>query len=253
MKNFQKPDFAPKPFVWNDTASTIDVLKTIPYLPGRTPSRGITQEEADRLLEWVVSGAAEFMERLTPRNGKDMTAYLTGKCSFCNMMIRDLTQDLGDKQLQQFDTTRLTGTYHYASLLHLPVQDANDPQSITWKHYLIDPTLRQFFIPDNKLVPRMAEGEAGKIFTTALLKNGHAELTEETAKIYFEALKAPGFDPLQQGHTAIPPLLNEHGNSYLKLLNTDHPSVQFMEKPGWVRQSLQTQGGWDKSWEPSGR
>ena len=183
---FAIPDFQTKPFVWDETQSVIASLQAIPYDESAPPKAGISPQEGEQLLNWMMAGTTGMLERLFPRRNRDWTEYCKAKCVIANAIEHDLAQDLPENYIHSFNMQHLSGTPHAAMILRLPVETSVGTWE--WKHYLLDPTLAQF--ADTRCA-RLLATPAGAEFGTQLLTHGYAELTEAAAACYIDAFIPP--------------------------------------------------------------
>jgi len=160
---------------------------------------GISLEEANIILNWVIQNARKSLSKHNAQFTKIdfLDAPLTGVCGYAQSLTLlpfiELNLEITINNASHFPNA----TYRHAfGTVKIPIKH-NDKVAI--KQYLLDASYRQFFTTAecNKgrfyltnptqgpsLGYYICQTEEGKKFATELLKNGFVELTEENAKMY---------------------------------------------------------------------
>lgn len=206
-------------------------------------SEGITKEEAEKLLGWVVQNAREaFVE---DNDEQIENASLQGYCGFGQGITATTLQNMKLMPKILNVNTNLSSKAGRHAFVSIEMPVIQDNGTIKKTPYLIDTTYRQFllmneeafcdtYINDKKLgdkIPSLPgywalQNPKGKEFLETILSKGFVELTEENAKIFGDSFvlaamdrkdntMAPTHDELETGIT---------GKTYIdKMIN---PKVQ---------------------------
>ncbi len=170
---------------------------------------GISEKEAESLLEWTVQNARKELGKDTEEKLEDRS--LLGYCGFGQGVTATTLKNMGlSPYIVNVNPTLTTQTGRHAFVaVKMPIQTK---EKIEEKLYLIDTTVKQFFLRNevtnaqggyikdkkfgNKVAPLagywMLQMKNGRQFATELLQNGFIELTEENAKIYGDAFTLEG-------------------------------------------------------------
>lgn len=164
---------------------------------------GIEEEEAEKLLQWVVQNAREGFA-----GKEDVSTIKERNLSGCCGLGQGITgytlinMGLSPNILGAYETCE--GNSHQFVTVQMPISGPN--KEVYNKFYLVDTTYRQFFVREqqignnsyikdkkfgNKVSPAAGywaiQMPGGREFAEKLLADGYIELTEENAKIYGDA------------------------------------------------------------------
>ena len=164
---------------------------------------GITNKDAETFIRWIIERDREILEK--DSRYKDIKDdNLCGRCGLSQGVVTTLLQraSLQPKVLNVAETILGKGNgFHSFNTVTIPVRD--EQGNISEKGYLIDATVRQFFVREessvsgrfvkdkrfgNKVAPLAGYWcmniPGGRQFAHTILRDGFIELTPETAKIY---------------------------------------------------------------------
>lgn len=169
-------------------------------------SIGIREQEAISLLEWTVQNARIGLAKSENEDIADES--LLGTCGLGQGITGTTLKNMGLSPyiINACPTLAKNGFNHAYVVVDIPIQQN---ESIQNKSYLIDTTVRQFFLRDeitnsyrtyikdkkfgNRVAPLpgywMLKMENGEKIASKLLSDGFIELTEENAKIYGDSFK----------------------------------------------------------------
>jgi len=168
----------------------------------KTLDEGISEEEAEAILEWTVQNAREGFKRETDKSINEHS--LLGFCGLGQGITGITLQNMGlSPNINNVYPTfgNKTGRHAFVTV-DIPIKD--EKGNINNKLYLVDTTYRQFFLRDkvttsrgeyikdkkfgNKVAPLagywVLKMKNGRAFAQELLEKGFIEFTEENAKIY---------------------------------------------------------------------
>lgn len=179
-------------------------------------SFGITIEEANQYLDWIVYRSRESITR---RGIIDANNYsFAGACNPTQQQVTAVMDKvIGCENVHPINTENIishpdskitkrqysTAVRHCVTVVSLPIVDENN--IVTYKDFLIDPTFKQFCLSENcktekynleneytnKVAPDsaffLAETQEGKKLAETLVYSGHTVFDEETAKLYGDA------------------------------------------------------------------
>lgn len=164
--------------------------------------KGITEDEAKKIIEWVIQRDRQLLTSCLGENLDDFS--LVGCCRLSQEIVDNLLTNIGltPRYLTIGDTIEnYDGDEHGFSTVAIPI--INESEKIEEKNILIDVTYRQFFLTEgypsverfikderfgNKVAPLPGYWcinlPGGLDFAKTLLRNGYIELTPENAKLY---------------------------------------------------------------------
>lgn len=167
--------------------------------------KGISKDEAEKLLQWVVQAARNVLKEYSTDSFKDES--LLGWCGFGQALTGTTLQELGlEPNILNANPHIGADTGRHAFLtVEVPVIQEN--KEIKNNPYLVDTTFRQFFlrnevttsqgafIKDKRFGNRVAplagywllQMPGGEKLAEQLLSQGFMELTEENARLYGDA------------------------------------------------------------------
>lgn len=218
---------------------------------------GIEEQEAISLLEWIVQNArAQFVNS---KNEDILDKSLQG---FCGLGQGITANTLKNMQLLPYivnaSPTLAEDTFLHAYVaVDIPIQQNGVVQN---KCYLIDTTVRQFFlrtetvntyedyIKDKKFGDKVAsipgywmlKMKNGEQLATKLLSDGFAELSEENAKIYGDAFRLA--DRKRERSTKVPTkkelYTNVSGKEYIERIK--RPDMQMDIEKEFASRKIKT-------------
>lgn len=184
-------------------------LKKILYENSKqeTPREGITEKDAIDLLEWTVQNAREGLAKAM-RVPDISEQDLMGFCGMGQGITAITLQNMGlsPNALNVGEIAGSQAGRHAFVTVNIPIK--LEDGTIRNKAYLVDTTFRQFYLISNYTnqygdyiqdkryggkVPSMPgywmlkQGRKGRELSEEILSKGFFELTEENAKIYFDA------------------------------------------------------------------
>ena len=164
--------------------------------------KGVTEDEAKKIIEWVVQRDRQLLTSCLEENLDDFS--LVGCCRLSQEITDKLLTNIGlaPRYLTIIDTIEnYDGDEHGFSTVPIPI--INKSKKIEEKNFLIDVTYRQFFLTEgylsterfikderfgNKVAPSPGYWcinlPGGLDFAKTLLRNGYIELTPKNAKLY---------------------------------------------------------------------
>ncbi len=172
---------------------------------------GLTIDEANKLLEWVVQADRKCLNKESKEDIKEKS--LMGYCGLSQGIVYTILKEMGLEARVSNVNPTITGENlggHAFNSVAIPVkqQDGNYIE----KNFLIDATYRQFFMRDNFSVSgrfikdKRFGGKAspmagywcinlpgGKRFAEEILSSGFVELTPENAKFYGDSFVLEGY------------------------------------------------------------
>lgn len=175
-------------------------------------SNGITKDEAENLLNWIVQNARKGLEKEYGQSLKN--ASLRGYCGLAQGISAITLENMGlSPYITNVNPTFSNNSSRHAFVtVEFPISQPDG--KIKNVPYLVDTTYRQFFtrdewtnfkdyyVNDKKYGNKVAtiagywtlKMENGKYFTEELLSKGFIELTEENAKIYGDSFVLQGIE-----------------------------------------------------------
>lgn len=167
---------------------------------------GITEEESETILKWVLGNTREALGKDSIRKGEEnlQDASMQGACGHSQAIIGTQLKDLLlETSTNNVHSSIAEGVSHAYSVAIFPIKNVN---KVFYKPYLIDATFRQFFqrywqehpfasynrfLPPYNDTPRagyfLSLTKEGRAFSETLLRDGFIELNERNAKIYGDA------------------------------------------------------------------
>lgn len=208
---------------------TLERLAAIPP-EDKAPKTGISQQEADRVAQWVTALALSCLQNIVPsRDNVQWSAHTSGLCKLGWMAVRQVTQNLPAHCMFGFNVGEFSPVEHIASIVRLPVTKQGG--GVEWKSFLIDPTFAQFFYDHSTGTNTRSIGQSllrqkgGAEFAHTLLRQGYIELTEDRAKLYLQSF-APGFP---DGNSYTRDLFRQANHSYCAVLAL--PQIREVTNP----------------------
>lgn len=195
-------------------------------------TQGFTAAEADMLLQQVVYS---FRHGYT-NDGRGRTLdgpSVRGACGLGAGTTAEPFKQLGlftnEASVQAYaaTTSQRIDNMHAFTVATIPVRENGE---VVDKHYLIDPTYKQFCTTEDVNLPfysepgyHLAQTDAGVNMANELLRNGYVELTPETGRLYIESFT--GNQPLHSNPSQyVDVLLNPQLNA---------PDYDTDELEGW--------------------
>ncbi len=161
--------------------------------------RGITPEQADTLLTWIVQRARNDLFKDDERCMQTPSTMIR-LCGYTQALIGHQAEMMGMKAYyhQANDQSENSKMRHVFNVLKVPIEE-ND--TATSQAFLVDASFRQFFQNDLALFAstdnrslisptwgsRLVETPEGKTLADALLSDGYTALTQDNARLYIEA------------------------------------------------------------------
>lgn len=149
-------------------------------------SKGITEQDAEILLKWVVDRITPHLIDTVQRN----EGYMTTACGFCQAISATILAKIVPSEtylqtplIQDILYPTDTTIDHALTVVRLPITK-ND--AVLMKAYLIDASFSQLIFPhpdlkDYEFKKKLFASEAGKSLAEKLLRDGFIPLTEEAA------------------------------------------------------------------------
>ncbi|MBN8543380.1 MAG: hypothetical protein J0M34_03850 [Alphaproteobacteria bacterium] len=260
LESLSIPELRPPNVEYEAVAPIVTKLKSQPPEP-------ITMGEAHTLLHWTVALALQGLENLydSKRNWIDPThgalpdvktrydpttdlytngdaeelyhghppdhwgRYITNKCVQARDLSDAVLSELPKSMVTSIHTNAFSKINHGILVLKLPIEEHGE---VTQKHFLVDPTIAQFFYDDN--TPQDDSHKVGEqllavneAFARELVSQGFSELSEPNAELYVNAL---GVDMKRQRAKHA---MAESKGSYL----------DFLQHPEFAQARVSTQPG----------
>lgn len=164
-----------------------------------TTERGITPEQADTLLTWMVQRTRNDLFK-DDKKCIHTPSATSGACGYTQGLIGYQAEMLGIKTYyhQAAEQSENSIMRHAFNALRIPIEKDG---TTTSQPFLVDTTFRQFFQYDieqyassnNRSImsptwgSRLVETPEGKTLADALLSDGYTALTQDNARLYIEA------------------------------------------------------------------
>ena len=189
----------PNIFILDDKPTRFNIDESI--LANLDIEKGLSNDEALTLLQWVVNNARDNLDISNKSNNSNQRVYsnddLSGTCGLSQYLTLYPLQKLG-LQVTINNVGDMCHIRHAYGTVVIPI---NEDGNIINKRFLIDCTYRQFFLLKNNLISNyinntpdigffVKESEEETRFAKELLSNGFTDAGKEALSLYLKPFYA---------------------------------------------------------------